>query len=141
MTLFLPLSVRIGKKIYTNYRDFLVLSLYYALSLFLFPFLLWYVSCLSDEEGCGDAHSMQLWVLEQLLAVVRNPHLPRTDSWLLSIARFLLLHAYFEATTQLELVSSRFLTMKSMQINYGNVHAVGKVQSSSRQGTPGEIGS
>jgi hypothetical protein len=41
-------------------------------------------------------------VLEQLLAVVRNARLPRADSWLLSIARFLLLHACFKDVPQLE---------------------------------------
>ena len=39
--------------------------------------------------------SEQLWVLDQILGMVRNTHLPRAGDWLVSCAVFLMGHAHF----------------------------------------------
>ena len=66
---------------------------------------------------------MQLWVLEQLLSVVRNPRLPRSESWLISISRFLLLHSYFSVAAQMEQVSVVLRSERVAQHTYLYVYA------------------
>lgn len=46
---------------------------------------------LSREERCEE----QLWALEQMVGVVRNTHLCRAGTWLISAATLLLGHAFF----------------------------------------------
>lgn len=85
--------------------------------------------------------------------VVRNARLPRADSWLLSIARFLLLHACFKDAAQLEHVRHGLnlegicrrklvfgFVIKNYIITFSHFDAVDKVQNSSRQDSSGAGG-
>ncbi len=46
-----------------------------------------------------ERHEEQVWAIEQVLGVVRNPRLLRKGSWLVSAATLLLGHAFFAITT------------------------------------------
>ena len=46
-----------------------------------------------------EQHEEQVWAVDQVLGVVRNPRLVRRGSWLVSAATFLLGHAFFTMAT------------------------------------------
>ncbi len=52
------------------------------------------LSC-SNGEGT-DAHSVQLWVVDQLLLILRQRKLPRQSSWMLKATKILLFYLLFQ---------------------------------------------
>jgi hypothetical protein len=40
-------------------------------------------------------HLFREWTADQLVALVRNPHVPKHEGWVMSIMRFLLLHGFY----------------------------------------------
>lgn len=49
----------------------------------------------SNGEGT-DPHSVQLWVVDQLLLIIRQRKLPRQSSWMLKATKILLFYSMFQ---------------------------------------------
>lgn len=54
-------------------------------------------------EASRQVESQRAYVVDQLLALVRNRRVPRDAVWTLACAQFLFFHAYFEGKVRLQL--------------------------------------
>lgn len=75
----------------------LYLRSYYSLQ-----FVCVIVCCYHSDKEVLDAHSIQLWSLDQILFLLRHNKISKNDSWILRAVKFLILTALFDNTPSID---------------------------------------
>ena len=47
-------------------------------------------------------HLFREWAADQLVSLVRNPHIPKQEAWVMSVTRFLFIHAFYRQSRAIE---------------------------------------
>ena len=60
------------------------------------------ICCYHSDKEVLNAHSVQLWSLDQILFLLRHRKITRNDSWILKAVKFLIVSALFDTASSMD---------------------------------------